>query len=94
MSFNSVQDGVSYEYIYQISNISIDGNSISLALISERISVDFLGTNSKEVKIFDETFRFILKDEGIVDACDIQKISEPSQFSGYVTNIKTTLGLI
>ena len=89
LSFNSVRDGVSYEYIYQISNISIDGNSISLALISERISVDFLGTNSKEVKIFDETFRFILKDEGIVDACDIQKkISEPSQFSGYVTNIK------
>ena len=66
-----------------------------LALISERISVDFLGTNSKEVKIFDETFRFILKDEGIVDACDIQKkylslpnLADMSQIS------KTTLGLI
>ncbi|KYC52317.1 MAG: hypothetical protein AMQ22_00881 [Candidatus Methanofastidiosum methylothiophilum] len=89
LSFNSVRDGVSYEYTYQISNISIDGNSVSLALISERILVDFISTNSKEVKIFDETFRFNLKDEGIVDVCDIEKkIAEPSQFSGYISNIK------
>ncbi|HPA49227.1 MAG TPA: hypothetical protein PLO36_03730 [Methanofastidiosum sp.] len=89
ISFTSVSGGAEYEYEYLISNISIDGNSISLALIGEKIKIDFLGTDSKDVKIFDETFRFILSDNGIVDSVRIEKkIGEPDKFTSYLTDIQ------
>lgn len=89
VSFSTIINGAEYEYTYQISNIAKDGNSISLALVGEYIRIDLLGTNTKKVNIFDDTFRFTLLDGGTVDIVNIEKkIGEPDQFTTYLEGLK------
>lgn len=89
VAFSTIINGVEYEYTYQLSNIAKDGNSISLALIGETIRIEFLGTNSKKVNIFDDTFRLTLFDAGTVDILNVEKkISEPDNFTTYLEGIK------
>ena len=89
VSFSSYSGGVEYEYTYQISNIARDGNSISFALLDETMYIDLVGTNTKTVNIFNDTFRFTVYDSVSADTLDIEKkIGDPDQFTTYTKGLK------
>ncbi|NMC60428.1 MAG: hypothetical protein GYA51_13745 [Candidatus Methanofastidiosa archaeon] len=97
VTFEHYTNNIKYEYNYQISNIARDGNSISLALIDETISIGVVGANNKTAEIFNETFRFTLYDGVYVDTMDVEKkIGEPDQYTIFTRELKqgswTTFG--
>ena len=87
IEFKTSVEGVTYYFTYQISNISKDGNSISLALIDETISINF-DESTKIVPIFDQYFRFELSDNGNLDKLKVErKISEPLIYATYLEDL-------
>lgn len=88
LSFTSVVNQNTYEYQYQISNISRDGNSLSLALVGERLLIDFVGTSTKEVEIFDDTYLFDIKQIGVYYLDIDTKIGEPNVYNDYLKEVK------
>ncbi|KYC46026.1 MAG: hypothetical protein APG12_00301 [Candidatus Methanofastidiosum methylothiophilum] len=89
VSFSSYSSGTIYEYTFQISNIARDGNSISFALLDETLYVDLIGTNTKIINIFNDTFRFTLNNTASETTLDIEKkIGEPNQFTTYTKGLR------